>query len=309
MDVTNCVPDHVAKYAGKSPKLLGANCWNLAMVFKGILPALRYSTPDEMAFFMRSPLCRPLEPGEKRMAGDIGSIRAKEKALQYVPCKPGIGTQCDGDYSIGEYHAFIYISDNLVYEKDGYGEYPYNIIDTKTLHSDDFYPVPDKPECRENQSKISDECPRAMSYYRCSSMDSYVKAHPEIPSELLKIMNSYGNSDRCFQKWDLDMNGTGFPLDGTALNSVLQTSQALVKYLKDETQKAQGSKEKSESRDFILGALQLHLQAIAEEFGPIVMIPINDKRDLITPPEKKEQLQQLANTVSQSLQELKNSEH
>ena len=66
LDITDCVPEHVVKYHGATPEVDGPNCWNLSLVMSKILPAMRYSTPEEMNFYMRPPLCRALKDGEKK---------------------------------------------------------------------------------------------------------------------------------------------------------------------------------------------------------------------------------------------------
>ena len=70
LDITDCVPEHVRKYHGLSPKLSGPNCWNLSLVMSSLLPFMRYSTLEEMAFFMRSPLCRNLTERRTHKSAD-----------------------------------------------------------------------------------------------------------------------------------------------------------------------------------------------------------------------------------------------
>jgi hypothetical protein len=97
-DVSSCLPPEVISYSAKEAFVNGPNCWNLAMVMSGVLPALRYSTAEEMAFFMNSPLCRQLKPGEKKRPGDIGAIRTDDK----------------------EFHGFMWVSDDIVFSKNGF---------------------------------------------------------------------------------------------------------------------------------------------------------------------------------------------
>jgi hypothetical protein len=127
LEITQCIPDHVAEFQGVHPRFYGPNCWNLALVMKKILPNLRYTTPEEMAFYMRPPLCRQLKNDEKKIPGDLGAIRD-------VYEKNAI-----------ESHGFIYISENMAYSKNGYSnEQPYSLQKLENVYK--VYGVPNKSE-------------------------------------------------------------------------------------------------------------------------------------------------------------------
>lgn len=154
-NITNCIPSHVAKYEGVNPQESGPNCWNMSLVFKEILPALRYSTPEEMSFYMNSPLCRMLKKDEKRVSGDIGAIRVIN----------------EGNFK--EFHGFIYISDKIAYSKNGFHKSsPYSLQSLDNVYS--VYDVTEKSQCRANELNSSLDCDIATSFYRCISMKEYL---------------------------------------------------------------------------------------------------------------------------------------
>ncbi len=99
-DITECVPDHVRQYEGKSGKIEGPNCTNLALVMGQLIPHLRYASGDEFAFFLRPPLCEEIDPAAPKKAGDIGALVVKSDVEPMV------------------LHGFIYVSENVsVFQK------------------------------------------------------------------------------------------------------------------------------------------------------------------------------------------------
>lgn len=100
MDVTDCLPDHVAKHHGTNAKESGPNCFNLVLVLQGILPYLRHSPREELSYYLSSGLCRILTIDEARRSGDIGIIKNRHWLD----------------------HAFIYINEDITYSKNGYEE-------------------------------------------------------------------------------------------------------------------------------------------------------------------------------------------
>ncbi|MBI3505060.1 MAG: hypothetical protein HY059_09480 [Proteobacteria bacterium] len=102
IDATGCVPARAAELLDRRPNIGGPNCWNIALVLADILPALRFSTPEEFAFHMASARCRPLSAGEALLPGDLGAMREK---------RAGGGER--------ELHAFVRISSDLAFSKNG----------------------------------------------------------------------------------------------------------------------------------------------------------------------------------------------
>ncbi|MEA9355097.1 hypothetical protein SHI21_02740 [Bacteriovorax sp. PP10] len=242
-DVTDCLPDHVIKYGGVSPKYNGPNCWNLALVMKNILPALRHTTNEEMAFYMSSPLCRQIKNGEPKIPGDVGAIRKTSGVDQ------------------GEYHGFIYISDNLVYSKNGLAkENPYMILSTNIMM--DVYTVPKDPKCRKNEMDPSANCDFSTSYFRCMSMEEYL-AKQNTPKEIMTAIRDVDNFDKCLESTTLSDQ----PLSKRAEKNLFDSLNVISNYLYDETEKAKGSDLEDPKQIFMLASLNLKLNAIAMQLG------------------------------------------
>lgn len=103
-DIHDCVPEHVQKYQDAVPETSGPNCWNLALVMKGMLPALRLTSHAEATFLVGSGLCRQVTTPQP---GDLAMIRRPDKK-----CGVAYEENC-------EMHGFIYVSEKLGYSKNG----------------------------------------------------------------------------------------------------------------------------------------------------------------------------------------------
>lgn len=237
-DITDCVPDHVAKYEGIQPKVGGPNCYNVSLVMKGILPNLRHTPPDEMDFYMRPPLCTQLKDGESKMPGDVGVIR---------------------EISGGEVldsHGFVYISDQIAYSRNGFYDVPYSLDPLDAVLR--AYKVPAREECRKNEINLDAGCPSAVSYFRCISMGQYLKEHPGVPAKLLDSLRNVSAFEGCLESAVME----GEVLTESAKKGMRDTAKALLTYLKKEIESEAGKGADTES-DFVLGSLQLRLEGIA----------------------------------------------
>ncbi len=239
-NVTECLPGHVKKFHGTKPANMGPNCWNLSLVMKDILPGLRYSTPEEMAFYMSSPLCRALKDEESKEVGDVGAIR----------------TVFDGKTE--ESHGFIYLSDDLSYSKNGFhNSSPYEVQSTEKILS--IYGVPKDLDCRKNQIDLNSECNNAVSYYRCISFDDYLLSAKDLKLPSISTLKNLVHLESCFERVTVD----GMLLRKEALNSLDGSVRALVSYLNDKKSKIKS--EDDEQERFILGSIYLRLNAIGEQ--------------------------------------------
>lgn len=163
-DITPCVPGLVSRYQGVYPRAVGPNCWNLALVNSGILPGLRYTTEQEMSFYLHSPMCRKLQDQERR-AGDIASI-AKKSESQHQ-----------------EIHAFIYISDDIAYSKNGSaGDDPFGLQPMKDILS--LYGAP----------------PNSLSFYRCDSLQGHWQRQPRPPARIVEIVREVSEFEIALQE-------------------------------------------------------------------------------------------------------------
>jgi hypothetical protein len=183
-DVTGCLPDHPVKYHGTNPKISGPNCWNLALVMKGLVPALRYTSPNEMSYFMNSPLCKEVPANQPRQAGDVGAIRSK------------------GPYGKDEVHGFIYVSDKLAYSKNGFSrESPYALQSVDNVYK--VYGVrPDAPYAPSNNANSksmasSGEGQMNVQVYRCRSAKDYLKQKGAMPPAMAAVLFHAERVERC----------------------------------------------------------------------------------------------------------------
>lgn len=250
LDITDCVPEHVVKYHGASSQTDGPNCWNLSLVMSNILPAMRYSTPEEMNFYMRPPLCRALNDNEKREPGDIGAIR-----------------QISGFGKHEEHHGFIYIDEKIAYSKNGFSSMaPYELQTLDKVYA--TYDVPSMAGCRQNRiNDKSSHCGKAVSFYRCDSMESYLQKNPNIPDQVRDSFKNMEAAENCMQ----EVLFKGEVLGSEARKNLRDTGMALVEYLKDAKNKPEVTKLKADERDFLLGSLQMRLAALGDQLEFMAM--------------------------------------
>lgn len=155
VNVSHTLPKIASENQSNNPHYSGPNCWNASLVSTKILPNLRYTTPEELSFWLNSPLCKEREKDEKSSPGDVIAIR---------------------DFQSGEVHGFIHLTDDLAFSKNGYDK-----NNSYSLQSPDFvfstYNVP--KDCRKIFS-IPDQgiCSSWANYYSCTSLNDYLKNHP-----------------------------------------------------------------------------------------------------------------------------------
>ncbi len=274
--ITKCLPEHVKKYNGTSPKTDGPNCWNLSLVMTGILPQLRYSTPEEMDFYMNPPLCRALQNGEDRKPGDIGAIR----------------------YGNGEeIHGFIRVTDNISYSKNGYvKQSPYELQSQKNVY--DAYGINNMPKnCLDN--RIDENCYSGVEFYRCISMKEYLKnTSDQDDGQLEKAVKNLDKLDCATGQ--ISFTGAEAVLDDNTIDTIQTLTDALTRSLSEELSH-KNVDELSEKEAFILGATKLRLNAIDAQLS---IYQYNDKfrksfKELLT-------LRQLVRESKRELEELNN---
>ncbi len=170
IDIDNVAPNIVKMYQDKTPKFNGPNCWNNTLVSTGILPHLRYSDPDEMEFWMKSPLCKEKKITDKMEPGDAIAIRTNE----------------------GEYHGFIYISDKMSWSKNGYSKRSkYDLQTTENVF--DVYKVPENCQRITTDQEVPKECTTFGNVYQCRSWDDYwneVKETANVDEEIDSKLNN-----------------------------------------------------------------------------------------------------------------------
>jgi hypothetical protein len=244
--VTDCVPTHVQKYHESVGDLDSPNCWNLALVMSGLVPELRYSSPDEMTFFMNEPFCRGLKNGEKREPGDIGTIRNTH----------------DGS----EVHGFVYISENLVYTKNGPDiKNPFEVRDFIEVMEE--YDVDDlnNKNCTDNErgSPLDNEagkgCFRNIEYFRCSTMEEF------LDSNKLLIRESIIENKRQLDSIECKVNQVIFNYsnlsNGEVSRVMMTTIEILTKMLEGEIKELSSL---NEEERLVINSIRVRLISLSE---------------------------------------------
>lgn len=201
LSIPSCLPNFVRENHHKKMVHSGANCWGTALSLKKLTPKPRFVWPEEIQYWMSSPICRKLDIDEKLQEGDIINVYGPEyifeeasphdkghlfwKALFPGRLKPTV----KGESGYSGYHNFLhsetYLTKNISFGKDS------------PSHEDrfDFHPLKEVygrsrlTECQENQSlephareyqnsprpiKGSD-CDYFTNAYRCGNIADYFK--------------------------------------------------------------------------------------------------------------------------------------
>ncbi|MDD4976791.1 MAG: hypothetical protein PHY93_20720 [Bacteriovorax sp.] len=257
VDITQCVPDHVIKYNGINPKNAGPNCWNLALVIKEILPGLRSSTPEELSFYMKPPLCRELDSNEERRVGDIGNIKTFDIIEKNMPI---------------DSHAFLYISDKIVYSKNGESsKSPYVLQSYDDVLN--VYGISKGEKCRTKKTPSLSDCGSTISFFRCISITEYLKNSPEVLSPILNTFKDIQNFEKCSIE-KLAINAE--PINKQQMYNIIDSISVLTAFLNNEKVNLPKDKELDEKAAFILGSIQLRLKAINKQLSTTTYQPGTD---------------------------------
>jgi hypothetical protein len=151
-DFSSCVPDVVRELHGVKALVNGLNSWNMSLFATGVVPVLRYTSPDEFTFYLKSPLCRPLKSGEAIEPKDIGAIR-----------------DANGD----EVHAFSTVSESLVFSKQSSRTLNHYLLETKSQELSQ-YPL----SSTENK----------LEYFRCESLEHYLSRDLKVESKFQQTL-------------------------------------------------------------------------------------------------------------------------
>jgi hypothetical protein len=240
-NISKCLPDHVSKYHGINPDISGPNCWNLSLVMAGILPNLRYSTPEEMSFFMSPPLCNQLKSGEERRPGDIGTIRRNRGQ---------------------EVHGFVYISEELAYSKNGYHKSsPYALQTLDNVY--DVYNIKNTDKkCLGNV--LDPTCESGVEYFRCNSMKEYLAKERKSQSKPSKEVLVQIDRADCLTS-HIALNGSSF-LEGQLVSTMASTVISINELLYNDLYK-EDPETLSEVDTFILASTKLRIKAIGQQLN------------------------------------------
>ena len=232
-DIHDCLPEHVKKYQGVKAEFNGPNCWNLALVMKGLLPHLRKSSPEEMTFYMNSDLCHKLDVSEAPQPGDIGAIRTKN-------CNPSESSQSNSSCEI---HGFIYVSPDLVYSKNSEAkESPYALQSRSVVYQ--YYDAEDSK--------------KTVDFYRCSSITEFLRENAaRINPDLIQAFDAIKTID-CYTQRTAISNNVFAPIQ---IQHLLAAAEILRAYTKSAKHTAKTKEEK-----FAMEALELRQRVLSEQF-------------------------------------------
>jgi hypothetical protein len=213
--INNSVPSIVHLLQDFKTTFSGPNCWNTTLRLSRLIQLSRFSSAEEMSFWMTSPYCRELSKTEKPLPGDIIAIRGEK------PNQPG---------AFDEIHGMIYLSDDLVFSKNTSSSMsPYGIQRANLVYQ--IFRTAD-PKCTKVQGRPED-CYRWVNHYRCTSSEkdqldlekensdfsSLSGELKEIESQLSEyVMNGQGNYDNnkeVIQKRLTDIEGKTLKLPKT----------------------------------------------------------------------------------------------
>ena len=214
LTVLECLPDFAKNFQNKKLSHDGPNCWGTAMSFKKLSLTPRFMWPEEMLYWMNSPLCRKLSATEAKMPGDIINVYAPEKLDESDINSKDAGiifweTLYPERYVKPEeagysgfhrlLHSVTYVSNELAFGKDS------------PAFDDKFYfhpmeevygrPRSDEPECLENQSRAphmreyqnlpqnirGSKCSYFSLAYRCEDFTAFFEKDATTP-EALEIL-------------------------------------------------------------------------------------------------------------------------
>ena len=157
----------------KLPKMNGPNCWNAALYVTHLIESMRYSSPEELAFWLNSKYCKKIQDSEQIQAGDIVALRSHE----------------------GELHAMLWLKDNMVFSKNtSHRLDPYQKIEAPLIFS--MFRV-NESICQQPRSEYSQACSRWTDYYHCESSQADRIRELNLNDEL---RNFYEHSHRMNQQ-------------------------------------------------------------------------------------------------------------
>ena len=160
--VSNCLPQFVKENQHKKIYKSGANCWGTALNFKNISKKPRFVWSKEMSYWLSTPLCRKLSPGETKRPGDLLNIFGPEHIFNkdnpqnkgnrfWEALYPGRMTNPPTEYGYSGFHHFLhsetFISENLTFGKDS----PSTYDRFEFHHMNEVYGRSKDLDCQENQ--------------------------------------------------------------------------------------------------------------------------------------------------------------
>ncbi len=142
INIAGLIPQRMLQLLKQKPQYFGPNCWNSVLFVNKATDHLRFVQPDEFQRTLPFLGCYKKDIKELE-TGDI--VRLNDKHSE-------------------EQHAFIYISENLSFTKNGPGtKATYEIVNTESILKE--YDVDMK--CLSAESRKSEKCLSKVSVYSC----------------------------------------------------------------------------------------------------------------------------------------------
>jgi hypothetical protein len=204
--ISNCLTPFMKANQNKRLQKDGANCWGTAMSFKKLSPKPRFVWSKEMIYWQESPICRKVEVGEEKRAGDILNIYGPEYIFErdeyakgdafFEVLYPNRKLESPVKSGYSGYHNFLhsetYVSENISFGKES----PNKLDRFKFNPLNEVYGRSRDSECQENQSLSpnvregnnqpqnirSSKCGYFSIAYRCENFDAFFEKN---------ITNSY----------------------------------------------------------------------------------------------------------------------
>lgn len=188
MVVATCLPAFAKEHHGKKLHEDGPNCWGTAMGFKQLSSKPRFMWSEEMTYWMNTPLCRKLAPGEEKRPGDILNVYGPEYLDAQERAEKDDGTAFiealfPGRYQAPEqnvsgytgFHRLLH-SETYLTPELAFGKESPNKLDRFNFHllSETYgRPRDEERECQENQTlaphlREYQQKPRAIRGSKCA---------------------------------------------------------------------------------------------------------------------------------------------
>jgi hypothetical protein len=259
LDITDILPEFFQKQ-GFQVNPTSANCWSAVLHLKGILPVdLRAASDEEISFAMTSPLCKerpltePIEPGDIILQRFVHS--REHKLIASDPRRD--------PYAPSEMHAFMYISDQLVFER-GKPTMPYVL--KEPFHFNSFEnPKLNNPECERvighppSDPEVFKKCSGMyQNVYTCKSMDEYLE-NKSLDHHLAQKLKESDALECRFAD-----NSRGI-LSVSAFDSMAGSAKAMQEWaIKAEARLEKPEQPEKEEESFLLGVILLRAESIAD---------------------------------------------
>lgn len=233
INISKITPILVKKYLNYRPTNDGPNCWNSTLVMNKISPFLRYTSPEEFSFWLKSPLCREKNSKEEMVAGDVIAIR------EYT-----------GNF-VDEYHGLTYISPHLSFTKNGLTHFnSYSLVPT----DDVFKSYGVKEGCRLPPHQKG--CQKAASVFSCQSFEQYISG--PLSKDLTEALEEIDKTECAIEQLSM----FGDKKNNKSLYNYVDMNVDILEWIISDLENKKGLNEKE---IFLIRALRFKINAIKSQ--------------------------------------------